>query len=97
MAVTAAEVRAANIAIDTDETATNGGKTLTSGGGDTITVTGSIATSSNFVYGIFANSDNNTILNKAGARITTTGQQADGIYVRNHCCPINFHENTRAV
>ena len=83
MAVTAAEVRAANITIDTDETATNGGKTLTSGGGDTITVSGSITTSSNFVYGIFANSDNNTIVNRAGARITTTGQQADGIYVRN--------------
>ena len=83
MAVTAAEVRAANITIDTDETATNGGKTLTSAGGDTITVTGSITISSNFVHGISANSDNNTILNKAGARITTTGQQANGILVAN--------------
>ena len=83
LAVTAAEVRAANITIDTDETATNGGQALTSGGGDTITVTGSITISGNFNHGISANSDNSTILNKAGISITTTGQQANGILVAN--------------
>ena len=83
LAGAAAEVRAARITIDTSETVTNGGKTLSSGGGDTITVTGSITIASDYAHGINANSDNNTIINNAGAGITTSGQQGHGIRVRN--------------
>ena len=82
------EVRAADIIINTAETQTNGGQTLTPTGGDTITVTkdGAITTEGGTLgspnRAIVAFTDRNTI-NNAG-KINTKGEGADGIRTRNN-------------
>ena len=83
MLVGALEVRAATITIDKAETQTNGGQTLTEGGGDTITVTetGSITTEGSTFFArrpaISALTDSNTISNEG--KLNTKGENADGI------------------
>ena len=84
----ALEVRAAEITINTKETQTNGGQTLTDTGGDTINVTkdGSINPESWPFVGISAYTDDNTITNNGS--INSDGlsddQPATGIRARDH-------------